>query len=86
MTNLKNTNLKLDGCARCSTCQTVRPSTEFYGDRTRSTGLSSRCKACESKRTTNRTMIRQLVAVVEVNPHYAALLLLRTDNRERLAA
>ncbi len=77
MTKLKDSNLKLDGCARCSTCQTVKPSAEFYGDRTRSTGLSSRCRTCESKRTTSRTMVRQLVAVVEVNPHYAAMLLLR---------
>ena len=79
MTKLKtqDTDLRLDGCGRCSTCRTVKPSTEFYGDRTRHAGLSSRCKACESKRTASRTMARRVVAVVEANPHYAATLLLR---------
>lgn len=36
-----------DGAARCSVCRRVLPSAEFTTDRTRSSGLSSRCRRCE---------------------------------------
>ena len=54
MTRLQNTKLKLDGCSRCSGCQTVKPVSQFYKDCTRPTGVSSRCKLCESERASLR--------------------------------
>ncbi len=84
-TRLKNTNLRLNGCGRCSTCQTIRPASEFHKDRTRTSGLSSRCRACETKRSADRTMVRELIVIVKKNPSYASLIL-RTAERQRLAA
>lgn len=85
MTKLKNSNLRLNGCGRCSTCQTIRPATDFHKDRTRTSGLSSRCRACETKRSADRTVVRELIAIVKRNPTYAALIL-RTAQQQRLAA
>jgi len=79
MTKLRDTNLRLDGCARCSTCQTIKPASKFHKDRSRSTGLSSRCKVCESQ----RHMVRDLKAVVEKHPALADLI---GWTGERLAA
>ena len=83
MTKLKNTKLKLDGCGRCSGCRSIKPATEFYGDCTRTSGLSSRCKTCESKRGANRVMVRDLKAVVKKHPALAELIVW---TGERLAA
>ena len=74
MTKLKNTELKLVGCGRCSTCQSIKPAAQFYKDCTRTSGLSSRCKTCEAKRGANRVMVRDLKAVVRKHPALAELI------------
>ena len=83
MTKLKNTELTLDGCGRCSTCQTIKPAAQFHKDRTRTSGLSSRCKTCESRRRTDPVMVRDLKAVVKKHPALAELIVW---TGERLAA
>jgi len=47
--------LAISGCGRCSSCNTIKPRAEFYKDRGRSTGISSRCRECERKRFRNKT-------------------------------
>lgn len=85
MTKLRDTELTLDGCGRCSTCQTIKPATAFHRDCSRTCGLSSRCRACQTKRSAARTVVRELIQIVKKNPSYAALVL-RTAERQRLAA
>ncbi len=84
-TKLKNTNLRLDGVARCSGCSTIKPKDQFHADCTRTSGVCSRCRACETKRSADRTMVRELIAIVKKNPSYASLIL-RTAERQQLAA
>ncbi len=74
MTKLKDTKLMLDGGARCSTCQTIKPSTAFHRDRSRTSGRSSRCKSCESKRTADRAMVTDLRRIAEKHPDLAELI------------
>jgi hypothetical protein len=35
---------------RCTVCRYWLPARSFYGDRTRDTGTSTRCKSCQRKR------------------------------------
>ena len=92
MTKLRNTNLTLDGCARCSACQSIKPTKQFYKDCTRTTGLSSRCKPCEAerasmrramKRIDKRLMARELKAMARKHPAIKELVMW---TGERLAA
>ncbi len=84
MTKLQNTKLTLDGCARCSTCQSIKPAAQFYKDCTRTSGVSSRCKLCEADRSSlkralrrrdKRLMVRDLRAVVRKHPALAELIM-----------
>ena len=83
MTRLMNTHLKLDGVGRCSGCQTLKPSAEFHRDCTRTSGLTSRCKACENLRRANRIMTKDLRAIAEKHPALGDLIVWAG---ERLAA
>ena len=80
MTKLTDKNgvvLRTHGCGRCSVCQTVKPSAEFYNDRHRSCGLSSRCKACDQERfrtLPKRTLTRDLKTLLKRHPTYRPML------------
>ena len=92
MTKLMHSKLTLDGCGRCSRCQSIKPAAQFHKDCTRTSGLTSRCKDCDANRASTkraeqrrakRVMVRDLKAVVKKHPALAELIVW---TGERLAA
>lgn len=69
--------LRTHGCGRCSACNTIQPRENFYADKTRSTGLSSRCKACDKKRLETipaRNLTADLKALMARHPAFRPVL------------
>ena len=66
------------GCGRCSVCKTIQPAENFYADKYRSSGLSSRCKACDRKRLTEtlpeQSMVRDLKELMARHPSYRPMI------------
>ena len=58
----RHSALKLHGCGRCSSCNSIKPRSDFYGDSSRSTGISSRCIACETARSAARPSVKDVIA------------------------
>jgi hypothetical protein len=77
LTDAKGMTLTVSGCGRCSSCRTLKPRSEFYADRSRSTGISSRCIPCDRQRLTTlpeRSLVRDLKALITRHPSYRPLL------------
>jgi hypothetical protein len=75
---LNGATITLDGCGRCSTCASIKPEAEFYKDRSRSSGISSRCISCETARTQTRTqkhsLMNELKDLAAKHPFYRDVL------------
>jgi hypothetical protein len=81
MPKLKDTDLTLDGCARCSCCQSIKPASKFYPDRSRHNGLTSTCRTCHAarQRIRRKPVVRDLRKLAEKHPRVRALLLETAD-------
>lgn len=71
-------SVTVDGVAKCSSCGIIAPAeTHFYADRHRSTGVSSRCRACDRKRLESipeRSLVTDLKALMKRHPQYRPVL------------
>lgn len=77
LTDAAGKELKPVGCGRCSACNTIQPRENFYADKSRSTGLSSRCKSCDKQRLgtiPERGIVRDLKNLMVRHPRYRELL------------